>query len=27
LNLIEQAALIGVTYVSNRENYRMFMAH
>ena len=22
LNLIEQAALIGVTYVSNRENYR-----
>ena len=24
LNLIEQAALIGVTYVSNRENYRKF---
>lgn len=22
LNLVEQAALIGVTYVSNRENYR-----
>ena len=25
LNLIEQAALIGVTYVSNRENYREFL--
>jgi len=24
LNLIEQAALIGVTYVSNRENYRKY---
>ena len=24
LNLVEQAALIGVTYVSNRENYREF---
>ena len=22
LNLVEQASLIGVTYVSNRENYR-----
>ena len=27
LNLIEQAALIGVTYVSNRENYRNILIH
>ncbi len=26
LNLIEQAALIGVTYVSNRENYRKWQS-